>query len=100
RRILVPLCGKTVDMPFLAGKAGHEVVGVEGVEAAAWQLQRDSWLSFRTSELKVPPASSAADLAGARPGFIAASKFEGAKRGYVFKMGEEGLGYYLDTTVV
>lgn len=27
-RVLVPLCGKTVDIPFLAGR-GHEVVGVE-----------------------------------------------------------------------
>ena len=34
RRVLVPLCGKTVDMAFLAAR-GHTVVGVEFVEAAA-----------------------------------------------------------------
>jgi len=33
-RVLVPLCGKTLDMSFLAS-AGFEVVGIEFVEAAA-----------------------------------------------------------------
>jgi thiopurine S-methyltransferase len=33
RRVLVPLCGKTEDLAFLAA-AGHEVVGVELVEDA------------------------------------------------------------------
>jgi len=28
--------------------------------------------------------------------FIASDKFDGAMDGYVFKMGENGLGYYLD----
>lgn len=37
RRILVPLCGKTADLAFLAG-AGHEVVGVELVEDAVRQF--------------------------------------------------------------
>ena len=34
RRVLVPLCGKAEDLAFLAA-CGHEVVGVELVEAAA-----------------------------------------------------------------
>ena len=34
RRVLVPLCGKTVDLAFLAAR-GAEVVGVELVESAA-----------------------------------------------------------------
>ncbi|EFJ40459.1 hypothetical protein VOLCADRAFT_119971, partial [Volvox carteri f. nagariensis] len=29
--------------------------------------------------------------------FIAAARFSGAKPGYVFKSGEHGLGYYLDS---
>jgi thiopurine S-methyltransferase len=33
RRVLVPLCGKTADLAYLAG-LGHEVVGVELVEDA------------------------------------------------------------------
>ena len=32
-------------------------------------------------------------------GFIAAPKFNGARPGRVFKLGERGLGYYLDTTL-
>ncbi|HVV86469.1 MAG TPA: thiopurine S-methyltransferase [Kofleriaceae bacterium] len=34
RRVLVPLCGKAVDLAYLAG-LGHDVVGVELVEEAA-----------------------------------------------------------------
>lgn len=37
RRVLVPLCGKTEDLAFLAGR-GHEVVGVELVEDAVRQF--------------------------------------------------------------
>ena len=33
RRVLVPLCGKTVDLAYLASR-GHEVVGIELVEDA------------------------------------------------------------------
>lgn len=33
RRVLVPLCGKTEDLAFLAAK-GHEVIGIEVVEDA------------------------------------------------------------------
>lgn len=33
RRVLVPMCGKTEDLAFLAGR-GHEVVGIELVEDA------------------------------------------------------------------
>lgn len=36
-RVLVPLCGKTEDLAFLAGR-GHEVVGVELVEDAVRQF--------------------------------------------------------------
>lgn len=30
------------------------------------------------------------------PTFIEADKFSGSKKGYVFKMDSQGLGYYLD----
>ncbi len=37
RRILVPLCGKSEDLAYLAGR-GHEVVGIELVEDAVRQF--------------------------------------------------------------
>lgn len=70
---------------------GHEVVGVEGAEAAAWQLQRDAWLTFQTSQVHAPPNAS-----DARKEFIPASTFGGAREGYVFKTDSKGTGYYLD----
>lgn len=53
-RVLVPLCGKSVDMPFLAAQ-GHEVVGVELVEQAAQDLFREAELTTsRDEELGYP----------------------------------------------
>lgn len=77
-------------MPFLAEK-GHEVVGIEGCEAAAWQLQRDAWLNFQVSQ--EPPRGGGSD---GRQDFIPASTFEKQRAGYVFKTDERGTGYYLD----
>ena len=39
--VLVPLCGKSVDMAWLAEK-GHIVVGVEGVQTAIEQFSKES----------------------------------------------------------
>jgi len=42
-RVLVPLCGKTEDMAYLAS-LGHEVVGIELAEAAAEEFFREHGL--------------------------------------------------------
>lgn len=49
RRVLVPLCGKAIDVPYLAS-LGHHVVGVELVESAVREL---------FAELGVAPAVAA-----------------------------------------
>lgn len=43
-----------------------------------------------------PSMGSSSSSSSVRP-FIEASKFEGRKLGYAFKMGHNGLGYYHDT---
>eukprot|EP00291_Cryptomonas_curvata_P015780 CAMPEP_0172151824 /NCGR_PEP_ID=MMETSP1050-20130122/463_1 /TAXON_ID=233186 /ORGANISM="Cryptomonas curvata, Strain CCAP979/52" /LENGTH=189 /DNA_ID=CAMNT_0012820011 /DNA_START=82 /DNA_END=648 /DNA_ORIENTATION=- len=55
KRVLVPLCGKTVDMIFLQN-LGHKVVGVDGVRKAADEFIRDNEL---TSD---PPSTSSPGL--------------------------------------
>eukprot|EP00752_Nemacystus_decipiens_P009891 g8824.t1 len=80
-------------MPYLAQR-GHEVVGVDGVEAAAWQLQRDSWLKFEVTHRE---PSSVGDN---RPMFIPAPTFQRRRSGYVFKTDSMGTGYYLDAKAV
>ena len=45
-RVLVPLCGKSVDMVFLAQK-GYRVVGVEGVRQAVEEFAKDRMRSRR-----------------------------------------------------
>lgn len=63
RRILVPLCGKTEDLAFLAGR-GHEVIGVELVEDAVRQffaehqttpavMQRDKFAVYSAGAITV-----------------------------------------------
>ena len=44
-RILVPLCGKTLDLPWLAAQ-GHQVVGVERVERAILEFFEGHGLSY------------------------------------------------------
>ncbi|XP_071503552.1 probable thiopurine S-methyltransferase [Diadema antillarum] len=49
-RVFVPLCGKTVDMKWLADE-GHEVVGLEGVEQAIKEFFDEQKLSCKESEV-------------------------------------------------
>jgi thiopurine S-methyltransferase len=51
RRVLVPLCGKTEDMAFLAAR-GHEVVGVEAVEEAVRAFFAEHGLDPRVDDLR------------------------------------------------
>lgn len=79
---------------LLSPLAGNEVVGVDGVEAAAWQLQRDSWLKFEVSQQR--PSTAGTN----RPAFIAAPTFEKRRSGYVFKTDAMGTGYYIDAKAI
>lgn len=88
-RVLVPLCGKTVDMPHLAAK-GHEVVGVDGVALAAEQFAAEQpQLRMGRATPRPPPPGGKAD-------FILSGAFIGEKPGYVYTTRELGTGYYLD----
>lgn len=88
---------KAIDYPnlLLYSLAGNEVVGVDGVEAAAWQLQRDSWLKFEVSQ-RQPSVTGTKN----RPTFIAAPTFEKRRSGYVFKTDAMGTGYYIDAKAI
>jgi thiopurine S-methyltransferase len=61
RRVLVPLCGKSDDLAYLAA-AGHAVVGVELVEDAARAFFAEHGLA--------PEASRAGDLTRLRAGAV------------------------------
>jgi len=50
RRVLVPLCGKTEDMAFLAAQ-GHDVVGIEAIEDAVKAFFREHDLEPSVREL-------------------------------------------------
>ncbi|CAK0829572.1 unnamed protein product, partial [Prorocentrum cordatum] len=61
RRVLVPLCGATVDMAFLA-RQGFRVVGVDGVAAAFDRFAEEHAIQLpsggRTMVVTMPPAMS------------------------------------------
>jgi thiopurine S-methyltransferase len=78
RRVLVPLCGKSVDLAFLAAH-GHDVVGVELADQAVHQFfeehalrpevtARDPLIEYRAGALTV----FAGDLFAATPAVIGA----------------------------
>ncbi|XP_030847420.1 probable thiopurine S-methyltransferase [Strongylocentrotus purpuratus] len=49
-RVLVPLCGKTLDMRWFA-EEGHEVVGVEGVLQAVMEFFQEQELPYKESDV-------------------------------------------------
>eukprot|EP00057_Strongylocentrotus_purpuratus_P020491 XP_011674965.1 PREDICTED: probable thiopurine S-methyltransferase [Strongylocentrotus purpuratus] len=49
-RVLVPLCGKTLDMKWFADE-GHEVVGVEGVLQAVMEFFQEQDLPYKESDV-------------------------------------------------
>eukprot|EP00057_Strongylocentrotus_purpuratus_P020495 XP_011674969.1 PREDICTED: probable thiopurine S-methyltransferase [Strongylocentrotus purpuratus] len=49
-RVLVPLCGKTLDMRWFA-EEGHEVVGVEGVLQAVMEFFQEQDLPYKESDV-------------------------------------------------
>ena len=53
-RVLVPLCGKTLDMLWLAGQ-GHRVLGVELSPIAAEAFFRDNGLTPQVTDLSPAP---------------------------------------------
>src|SRR5262249_48605138 len=50
RRVLVPLCGKTEDLAFLASR-GHEVIGIEAVDEAVKAFFHEHGLEPTVREL-------------------------------------------------
>ncbi|XP_042876924.1 thiopurine S-methyltransferase-like [Penaeus japonicus] len=50
RRVLVPLCGKTVDMKWFYDN-GHSVVGIEGVEMPVKEFYEENGIPYTTEEL-------------------------------------------------
>jgi len=81
-RVLVPLCGKTLDLGFLRQHA-EKVTGVECNQRAILEAAEEQ--SFKWI------------IDGRIPLFEPASKFEGSRLGRVFKRGPQGLGYYFDS---
>ena len=60
-RVLVPLCGKSLDMPWLL-KQGHKVVGVELVEQALHEFSAENQLAFSREHVDELVRWDSADL--------------------------------------
>jgi len=63
QRILFPLCGKTIDMAFLA-RSGYRVVGVDGVEAAIYEFAAEQSSTGIPSHLDLPEGVDGARFKG------------------------------------
>mmetsp|Transcript_141800 Transcript_141800/g.440881 ORF Transcript_141800/g.440881 Transcript_141800/m.440881 type:complete len:297 (-) Transcript_141800:42-932(-) len=97
---LVPLCGKTFDLPYLC-EQGFGVVGVEGVNRAIHEFRSEQ--KIRVKGLKTRTVLSRGPDGRWLQGeclLEAAEAFGGASTGCVFKTGHDGLGYYADFPAV
>merc|ERR1712194_427397 len=96
--ILIPLCGKSMDLPYLA-EQGFRVCGIEGVTRPILELRQEH--RVRVKEFKNRTVMSLKDGAWTESvGFIPAEEFQGKKVDYAFKNDAQGLGYYADLPAV
>ena len=58
--------------------------------------QKPKFLNGRVSAVKKPKTSFFASIFGPKRSFINSNTFKGAKKGYAFKTGNQGTGYYLN----
>lgn len=98
--VLVPLCGKTYDMPWL-GQQGFDVVGVEGVPRAINDFRNEQKMRVKgyTDRIVLSPGPINQWSQGSHL-IHPAAEFQGSRRGCVFKTGSDGLGYYADSPAV
>lgn len=96
--VLVPLCGKSIDMPFLC-EQGLSVLGVEGVLRPLVEFRSEHRMRLKEFK-KRNVISHGPDGWFDGVYFIPAKEFQGAKRGYAFKLDAEGLGYYRDSPAI
>jgi len=102
KHILVPMCGKTGDIPHLC-EQGFDVVGVECAQKPIVDFQseqRHRPLAKFKGFQKPERWSEQSGVWEKQIAFRPASSFEGERPGWVFKKGERGLGYYSDTPMV
>jgi len=108
--VFVPLCGKSLDMPFLAGQ-GLTVVGVEGIPRPLFEFRDELRCRSSRSHMWEPDPTKNVCLKGFKgpkplglgsDGWTESALFEAAegieqcKPGHVFKKGAQGLGCYSD----
>jgi len=96
--VLVPLCGKTWDMAFFC-EQGISVVGVEGITRAIAEFRQEQLRHLKGFQRRMV-VSLGADGWVDGQSFDPAPEYQGARPGFVFKTGDQGLGYYSDFPAV
>lgn len=99
--VLVPLCGKTLDMAFLAAR-GLNVLGVEGVERPIQEFSEENCMPISSPRKELGGAYRLFSALNPFPREIPCEKWSGARPGYVYgrflrdEDGKEFLGYKVD----
>lgn len=93
--VLVPLCGKTFDMPYLC-EQGCAVLGVEGVERAVLEFKNEHRMRVKGMKTRAIMSKQEDGSWSEGAAFFPSETFQGARPGQVFKKGSQGLGYYTE----
>jgi len=98
--VLVPLCGKSVDMAYLCVQ-GFGVVGVEGAQRAILEFGEEQRMHVRGFKKRLALGQGPDEQWHAGEYLCeAAENFKGHMPGRAFKMSSRGLGYHADFPAV
>lgn len=94
--IVVPCCGKSVDLPYLCVQ-GFGVLGVEGARRAILEFHEEQRQHIRGLKDRVVLSRGPNELWREGEHLCeTAESFQGHRAGRTFKMSSEGLGYHAD----
>eukprot|EP00929_Paragymnodinium_shiwhaense_P080600 TRINITY_DN42038_c0_g1_i1.p1 TRINITY_DN42038_c0_g1~~TRINITY_DN42038_c0_g1_i1.p1 ORF type:complete len:462 (+),score=71.75 TRINITY_DN42038_c0_g1_i1:58-1386(+) len=94
--VLLPLCGKSCDLPYLCSE-GLRVVGVEGVPRAITEFRQEQRRHTKGLGSSVILSQATDGTWSKSVQFEPSASFEGSRPGFVFKKDKQGVGYYSDS---
>lgn len=78
----------------------EEKDGIEAMQTPKSSKKKSTAKDETSIEKETPKSSKKKKTVSSDKTFVSSKKFKGAKKGYIFRMGPKGLGYYTDVKPV